>query len=73
MSRGAMERCAAVRGLIRVVVGVGIAVFHSRTTVMPNPATFHHPDPPQSRKDSFSTRLPHSGLVQPDPDDDPDE
>jgi hypothetical protein len=29
----------AVRGLIRFVVGVGVAVFHSRTTVMPNPTT----------------------------------
>jgi hypothetical protein len=28
-----------VRGLIRFIVGVGVAVFHSRTTVMPNPTT----------------------------------
>jgi hypothetical protein len=52
-----------VRGLIRFVVGVGIAVFHSRTTVMPNPTTlqpfnFHsHPVTLQSIYQPAAQRL----------------
>ncbi len=43
-------------GFLWVVVGVGVAVFHSRTTVMPTPATIHHAASPQSRRILSSCR-----------------
>jgi hypothetical protein len=49
-----------VRGLIRFVVGVGIAVFHSRTTVMPTPQPFNfhsHPVTPQPIYQPAAQRL----------------
>jgi hypothetical protein len=61
----------AVRGLIRLVVGVGIAVFHSRTTVMPNPSTLQPFNPSTFihtlSHSNQSIRLPRSGLVQSGP------
>jgi hypothetical protein len=57
--------------LIRFVVGVGIAVFHSRTTVMPTPQPFNfhsHPVTPQPIYQPAAQRLSStSRAIQPLP------